>query len=227
MYDLRPIYQGMASARFFVEAFLLSRLPLPPTGAAPPTSSSSPSSSHPLSPLLKFADPKRSLSLLCSKHGLERPQSRLLAETGRLSNSPVFGVGVYVGARKVGEGWGSSIKMSEFRAAEDALRRVMLTRAGSSSGGRSTAKNEATSSTGLLDLEEIPSATLDDVFQGALGGSRADSSITSPSQASDADVRDRDIWSVGEQRQDKVVVEQRQYKPRELGQSEIVFGSRG
>lgn len=103
----------------------------------------------------------------------------------------------------------------------------MLTRAGSSSGGRSTAKNEATSSTGLLDLEEVPSATLDDVFQGALGASRPDSSITTPSQASDADVRDRDIWSVGEQRQDKVVVEQRQYKPRELGQSEIVFGSRG
>jgi large subunit ribosomal protein L44 len=52
----------------------------------------------------------------------------LLKETGRLSISPVFVVGVYSGADKLGEGFGSSLKMAEFRAAEDALLRLYLTR---------------------------------------------------------------------------------------------------
>ena len=34
---------------------------------------------------------------------------------GRLSNSPVFVVGIYSGADKLGEGFGSSLKMAEFR----------------------------------------------------------------------------------------------------------------
>lgn len=53
---------------------------------------------------------------------------RLLKETGRFSNSPVFVVGIYSGADQLGEGFGSSLKMAEFRAAEDALLRVYLTR---------------------------------------------------------------------------------------------------
>lgn len=77
---------------------------------------------------------------------------RLLKETGRFSNSPVFVVGIYSGADKLGEGFGSSLKMAEFRvritvpplshhlsiilihtryvqqAAEDALLRLYLTR---------------------------------------------------------------------------------------------------
>ena len=71
---------------------------------------------------------------------------RLLKETGRLTNAPVFVVGVYSGADKLGEGFGSSLKMAEYRvslcslllkvnrftdvlqAAEDALLRVYLTR---------------------------------------------------------------------------------------------------
>ena len=40
---------------------------------------------------------------------------RLLKETGRFSNSPVYVVGVYSGADKLGEGFGSSLKMAEFR----------------------------------------------------------------------------------------------------------------
>jgi len=58
----------------------------------------------------------------------ERPISRLLKETGRFSNSPVFVVGIYSGADELGQGFGSSLKMAEFRAAEDALHRVYLTR---------------------------------------------------------------------------------------------------
>ena len=41
--------------------------------------------------------------------------SRLLKETGRYSISPVFVVGIYSGADKLGEGFGSSLKMAEFR----------------------------------------------------------------------------------------------------------------
>lgn len=72
---------------------------------------------------------------------------RLLKETGRLSISPMFVVGIYSGADKLGEGFGSSLKMAEYRvsytpglssfvssltyviqAAEDALLRLYLTR---------------------------------------------------------------------------------------------------
>jgi large subunit ribosomal protein L44 len=49
------------------------------------------------------------------RYNLEKPQSRLIAETGRLSQNAVFGVGVYSGSRKVGEGWGSAIRMAEYR----------------------------------------------------------------------------------------------------------------
>ena len=40
---------------------------------------------------------------------------RLLKETGRLSISPVFVVGIYSGGEKLGEGFGSSLKIAEFR----------------------------------------------------------------------------------------------------------------
>lgn len=68
----------------------------------------------------------------------------MLKETGRFSNSPIFVVGIYSGADKLGEGFGSSLKMAEYRvcsfylyslatnsntsqAAEDALHRLYLT----------------------------------------------------------------------------------------------------
>lgn len=43
------------------------------------------------------------------------PISRLLSETGRFSNSPIFVVGIYSGADKLGEGFGASLKMAEYR----------------------------------------------------------------------------------------------------------------
>ena len=51
---------------------------------------------------------------------------RLLKESGRLSSHPTFLSGVFSGERKLGEGFGSSIRMSEWRASEDALRRLYL-----------------------------------------------------------------------------------------------------
>lgn len=46
---------------------------------------------------------------------MTRRFTRLLKETGRHSISPIFVVGVYSGADKLGEGFGSSLKMAEYR----------------------------------------------------------------------------------------------------------------
>ena len=40
---------------------------------------------------------------------------RLLRETGRYSNTPMYVVGIYTGEDKLGEGFGSSLRMAEFR----------------------------------------------------------------------------------------------------------------
>jgi len=40
---------------------------------------------------------------------------RLLKETGRYSNSPIFVVGIFSGLDKLGEGFGSSLKMAEYQ----------------------------------------------------------------------------------------------------------------
>ncbi|KAL4063090.1 ribonuclease III domain-containing protein [Scleroderma yunnanense] len=105
------VYQerSLASARKFINAFFLSR-------------------QVDLRAMLKFRDPKRALMETVSKFQRERPKSRLLKETGRFSNSPIFVVGIYTGPDKLGEGFGSSLKMAEYRAAEDALHRLYLTR---------------------------------------------------------------------------------------------------
>lgn len=123
--------QGLSSARSFVTSHFLNR-------------------SLNLSSLLKFNDPKHALVSTCAKYGKQAPQSRMIAESGRLSISPVFVVGVWSGATKIGEGSGSSIRMAEFRAAEDALRRLYL------------------AETPLGDFD-LPSATLDSEFAGMAG----------------------------------------------------------
>ncbi len=46
---------------------------------------------------------------------------RLLQETGRLSANPLYVVGIYSGTEKIGEGYGDSKKMAEYRASRDAL----------------------------------------------------------------------------------------------------------
>jgi large subunit ribosomal protein L44 len=94
--------------------------------------------------MIKFVDPKHALSQMVAKFQREPPKSRsvssfftitsplisprLLKETGRFSNSPVFVVGIYSGSDKLGEGFGASLRMAEYRAAEDALLSVYLTR---------------------------------------------------------------------------------------------------
>ncbi|KAI0923816.1 hypothetical protein AcW1_006675 [Taiwanofungus camphoratus] len=102
-------HRSLFSARKFVHKFFLSR-------------------EIDLRNMIKFRDPKLALLETVTKFGRERPVSRLLKETGRFSNSPIFVVGIYSGTDKLGEGFGSSLKMAEYRAAEDSLLRLYLTR---------------------------------------------------------------------------------------------------
>ncbi|CAB4256909.1 similar to Saccharomyces cerevisiae YMR024W MRPL3 Mitochondrial ribosomal protein of the large subunit [Maudiozyma barnettii] len=74
-----------------------------------------------VSKLFLFEQPTRELAKLCEREGLEKPISRLTAESGRLSKAPVFIVGVFSGEEKLGEGFGSSLKEAKARAATDAL----------------------------------------------------------------------------------------------------------
>ncbi|KAI9474255.1 MAG: ribonuclease III domain-containing protein [Benjaminiella poitrasii] len=94
--------QGIDAAKSFVHNFVLSR-------------------DFDISPVLKVKEPKRHLSALLRQLQMKSAESRLLSETGRLSSSPVFIVGVFSGKKKLAEGFGSSIKMAEFRACENAL----------------------------------------------------------------------------------------------------------
>jgi len=43
---------------------------------------------------------------------------RLLRESGRASNSPIYVVGIFSGVDKLGEGFGSSLKMAEYRVSD-------------------------------------------------------------------------------------------------------------
>ncbi|CAG7851731.1 SubName: Full=Related to MRPL3-Mitochondrial ribosomal protein, large subunit {ECO:0000313/EMBL:CCA74656.1} [Serendipita indica DSM 11827] len=102
-------HRSLAVARKFAHTFFLSRL-------------------VDLRGLIKFRDPKLALSYTVESFGRERPISKLLRESGRGTNSPIYVVGIFSGVDKLGEGFGSSLKMAEFRAAEDALHRLYLTR---------------------------------------------------------------------------------------------------
>ncbi|GCE99272.1 54S ribosomal protein L3 [Zygosaccharomyces mellis] len=74
-----------------------------------------------ISKMFQFEQPTRELAALCRREELQRPVSRLLAESGRHSKAPVFIVGVFSGEEKLGEGFGSSLKEGKARAATDAL----------------------------------------------------------------------------------------------------------
>ncbi|KAJ7180529.1 ribonuclease III domain-containing protein [Mycena filopes] len=110
------IYQhrSLPSARQFVHSYFMSR-------------------EVDIRAMIKFVDPKKALKEMVAKFERDPPKSRLLKETGRFSNSPIFVVGVYSGNDKLGEGFGASLKMAEYRgktnqAAENALLSVYLTR---------------------------------------------------------------------------------------------------
>lgn len=101
--------QGFDAAKAFVNEYFLSRV-------------------VDVSGLLQFTNPRRLLNDTCDKYGRERPVARLVAESGRQSSSAMFVVAWYSGRLKLGEGFGMSIAMAEYRAATDALRRLYLAR---------------------------------------------------------------------------------------------------
>lgn len=75
---------------------------------------------------------------------------RLLAETGRHTQSPIFSIGLFLpSGLKLAEGHGSSLAMAEHRAAVNALHSLYLVRsdsgaaAGASIGGQSQLPTEA------------------------------------------------------------------------------------
>jgi len=72
--------------------------------------------------LFSFTHPTRDLARLCAREGFASPVARLLSETGRLSRSPVFVVGVYSDADQLGEGAGASLEEARVRASAAAMR---------------------------------------------------------------------------------------------------------
>jgi dsRNA-specific ribonuclease len=71
--------------------------------------------------LFRFRLPTRELARLCAREGFEAPVARLLSETGRLSRTPVFVVGIYSGKDKLGEGAGPSLDFARIKAAINGL----------------------------------------------------------------------------------------------------------
>lgn len=94
---------GREAAKAFVDAHVLSR-------------------QVDLSTLFQFQLPTRELAMLCAREGFEPPLARLESETGRMSRTPVFVVGIYSGVEKLGEGTGASLDMARRKACMNALK---------------------------------------------------------------------------------------------------------
>lgn len=72
--------------------------------------------------LFQFQIPTRELARLCAREEFEPPVARLESETGRLSRTPVFVVGIYSGRDKLGEGAGPTLDSARIDAAMNALK---------------------------------------------------------------------------------------------------------
>ncbi|KAF7544061.1 hypothetical protein G7Z17_g10244 [Cylindrodendrum hubeiense] len=75
-----------------------------------------------LSSMFQFQLPTRELAMLCAREGFSSPIARLESETGRLSRTPVFVVGIYSGSEKLGEGSGPSLNIARWKASMNALK---------------------------------------------------------------------------------------------------------
>ncbi|KAF3767562.1 ribonuclease III [Cryphonectria parasitica EP155] len=96
-------HSGREAARSFVKAHILSR-------------------QLDLERLFTFKLPLRELARLCMREEFEQPVARLLSETGRLSRTPVFVVGIFSGNDKLGEGTAASLDHARKKAAMNALK---------------------------------------------------------------------------------------------------------
>ncbi|KAH7133502.1 ribonuclease III domain-containing protein [Dactylonectria macrodidyma] len=75
-----------------------------------------------LSSMFQFQLPTRELAMLCAREGFSAPIARLESETGRLSRTPVYVVGIYSGQEKLGEGSGPSLNTARWKASMNALK---------------------------------------------------------------------------------------------------------
>lgn len=75
-----------------------------------------------LARLFRFKLPTRELSYLCARENFEPPVARIESETGRLSRTPVYVVGIYSGADKLGEGAAASLDHARAKAAMNSLK---------------------------------------------------------------------------------------------------------
>lgn len=96
-------HNGREAAKSFVTSHILSRQIDP-------------------SALFEFKLPTRELAMLCAREGFEAPVARLESETGRLSRTPVFVVGIYSSKEKLGEGAGPSLDIARRKASMAALK---------------------------------------------------------------------------------------------------------
>lgn len=94
---------GREAARDFVKSHILSR-------------------QVPLDGMFQFKLPTRELAMLCAREGFQAPTARLESETGRMSRTPVFVVGIYSGTEKLGEGAGASLDIARWKASMNALK---------------------------------------------------------------------------------------------------------
>ncbi|KAI2779132.1 54S ribosomal protein L3 [Daldinia loculata] len=97
------LYCGRDAAKTFVKAHVLSR-------------------TLDLSNMFEFKTPTRELVKLCARENFDAPVARLLSETGRLSRTPVFVVGIYSGRDLLGEGAASSLDDARIAASINALK---------------------------------------------------------------------------------------------------------
>ncbi|KAK2040822.1 54S ribosomal protein L3 [Colletotrichum somersetense] len=105
-------HAGRDAARAFVDAHVLSRR-------------------VDLEKLFSFRLPTRELAMLCAREGFEAPVARLESETGRMSRTPVYVVGIYSGRDKLGEGTGASLDFARLQASMNALKAWYLYSPGS------------------------------------------------------------------------------------------------
>jgi len=94
---------GRDSAKAFIKAHIISR-------------------TLDLAGLFRFKNPTVELATLCARENFEAPVARMLSETGRLSRTPVFVVGIYSGKDKLGEAAGPSLDAARWKAAMNALK---------------------------------------------------------------------------------------------------------
>ncbi|KAL7627511.1 54S ribosomal protein L3 mitochondrial [Parahypoxylon ruwenzoriense] len=97
------LYRGKDTAKIFINAHVLSR-------------------KLDLSNLFEFRNPMRELARLCAREDFEPPVARLLSETGRLSRTPVFVVGIFSGRDKLNEGAGPSLDAARISASINTLK---------------------------------------------------------------------------------------------------------